>query len=173
LRLHDFSGTNNAGFNTDGAFPQAGLVLSGNELYGTAKAGGSSGNGTVFMLDTNGQNFITLHSFTATNAVTGTNADGQAPIGGLVMSGNALYGTTSAGGAAGYGTVYAIVFPPSLTIARSGTNVILTWPTDVIGFSLQSATNLVPPVNWTTVSGQNAVTNPISGHQQFFRLTQP
>ncbi|MGA2870598.1 MAG: choice-of-anchor tandem repeat GloVer-containing protein [Verrucomicrobiota bacterium] len=51
LRLHDFSGTNNAGFNTDGAFPQAGLVLSGNELYGTAIAGGSSGNGTVFMLD--------------------------------------------------------------------------------------------------------------------------
>ena len=173
LRLHDFSGTNNAGFNTDGAFPQAGLVLSGNELYGTAMAGGSSGNGTVFMLDTNGQNFITLHSFTATNTVTGTNADGQAPIGGLVMSGNALYGTTSAGGAAGYGTVYAIVFPPSLTIARSGTNVILTWPTDVSGFSLQSATNLVPPVNWTTVSGQNTVTNPGSGHQKFFRLTYP
>ncbi len=103
VRLHDFSGTNNAGFNADGAFPQSGLVLSGNELYGTAMAGGSSGNGTVFMLDTNGQNFITLHSFTATNAITGTNADGQAPIGGLVMSGNALYGTTSAGGAVGYG----------------------------------------------------------------------
>jgi hypothetical protein len=105
----------------------------------------------VFMLDTNG----------------------QMPIGGLVMSGNALYGTTIAGGAAGYGTVYAIVFPPSLTIARLGTNVILTWPTDVTGYSLQSATNLVPPVNWTTVSGQNSVTNPGSGHQKFFRLTQP
>ena len=157
-----------------GAFPQAGLVLSGNELYGTAIAGGSSGNGTVFMLDTNGQNFITLHSFTATNAVTGTNADGQAPIGGLVMSGNApLYGTTSAGGAAGLRhCICHCVSRHPYPFARSGNEcLILTWPTDVIGFSLQSATNLVPPVNWTTVSGQNTVTNPISSHQKFFRLT--
>jgi hypothetical protein len=44
---------------------------------------------------------------------------------------------------------------------------------------LQSTTNLVSPALWTTVSpgpvvidGQNAVTNPISGTQQFFRLSQ-
>src|SRR5437867_3586224 len=34
--------------NSDGAGPQAGLILSGNTLYGTAPFGGSSGFGTVF-----------------------------------------------------------------------------------------------------------------------------
>src|SRR5450759_1421993 len=36
--------------NSDGAAPQAGLILSGNTLYGTAGWGGSSGKGTVFSL---------------------------------------------------------------------------------------------------------------------------
>jgi len=67
--------------------------------------------------------------------------------------------------------------PPQLTIIPSGTNVILTWPTNAAGFSLQSSTNLVSSAVWTTVSPatvivyrQNAVTNPISGTQQYFRL---
>jgi len=44
---------------------------------------------------------------------------------------------------------------------------------------LQSATNLVPPVVWSTnspgpvvVNGQFTVTNPVSGTQQFYRLSQ-
>jgi uncharacterized repeat protein (TIGR03803 family) len=40
--LYSFTG------GSDGANPQADLVLSGNTLYGTAASGGSSGNGTVF-----------------------------------------------------------------------------------------------------------------------------
>jgi uncharacterized repeat protein (TIGR03803 family) len=40
--LYSFSG------GSDGADPEADLVLSGNTLYGTANSGGSSGNGTVF-----------------------------------------------------------------------------------------------------------------------------
>jgi formylglycine-generating enzyme required for sulfatase activity len=73
----------------------------------------------------------------------------------------------------------------NLTIIRSAANVILTWPTNAAGFTyagftLQSTTNLVSPAVWNTVSpapvivnGQNAVTNPISGTQQFYRLSQP
>ena len=38
------------GTNSDGAWPEAGLILSGNTLYGTTTFGGSSGNGTVFSL---------------------------------------------------------------------------------------------------------------------------
>jgi hypothetical protein len=60
----------------------------------------------------------------------------------------------------------------------SGTNVILSWPSDSAGFILQSTTNLSSS-GWTTnsashviVKGQNTVTNPISGTQQFFRLSQ-
>jgi uncharacterized repeat protein (TIGR03803 family) len=36
--------------NSDGANPQAGLVLSGNSMYGTTSYGGNGGNGTVFSL---------------------------------------------------------------------------------------------------------------------------
>jgi hypothetical protein len=70
---------------------------------------------------------------------------------------------------------------PQLTIIPSGVNVVLTWPTNAAAFPfiLQSTTNLVSPAGWTTVSpasvvfnGQNAVTNPISGTQQFYRLSQ-
>ena len=64
--------------------------------------------------------------------------------------------------------------PPRLTIIPSGANVILTWPTNAAGFTLQSTTNLVPPAVGTTnspgpvvVNGLNMVTNPISGTQQF------
>ena len=39
-----------ASTNTDGAKPNAGLLLSGNTLYGTAAEGDSGGNGTVFSL---------------------------------------------------------------------------------------------------------------------------
>ena len=44
-------------------FAFSGLILSGNTLYGTARSGGSSGNGTVFALNTDGTGFTNLHSF--------------------------------------------------------------------------------------------------------------
>src|SRR5206468_9133484 len=51
--------------NCDGAVPYAGLILSGNTLYGTAGFGGSSGNVTVFAVNTDGAGFMNLHSFIA------------------------------------------------------------------------------------------------------------
>ena len=42
------------------------------------------------------QTFTTLHSFTATPF--NTNSDGDAPLGGLLLSGNTLYGTALVGG---------------------------------------------------------------------------
>ena len=51
--------------NSDGANPEAGLILSGNTLYGTAEGGGSSGNGTVFRVNIDGTGFTNLHSFAA------------------------------------------------------------------------------------------------------------
>jgi len=54
----------------------------------------------------------------------------------------------------------------------------LTLRTNTTGFTLQSTTNLVSPV-WAAVSpdpvvvtGQNTVTNPISGTRKFFRLAE-
>src|SRR6185436_15707500 len=46
--------------NSDGANPYGGLVLSDNILYGTALYGGSSSNGTVFAVNTNGTGFTNL-----------------------------------------------------------------------------------------------------------------
>ena len=59
--LHIFTG------GSDGANPFAGLITnsSGSILYGTAVGGGSSGNGTVFAINTGGTGFRVLHSFSA------------------------------------------------------------------------------------------------------------
>jgi uncharacterized repeat protein (TIGR03803 family) len=95
--LHSFTSA------PDGAVPEAGLVMDkeGN-LYGTTAFGGSSGYGTVFKVDTIGNETV-LHTFTG-----GT--DGAAPTAGLVMDkeGN-LYGITDFGGSHGCGTVFKLV----------------------------------------------------------------
>lgn len=171
--LHQFSATNALiGVNSDGVGPQSGLILWSNTLYGTAEYGGAFGYGTVFSLETDGSQFTTLYDFSPTNSVTGTNVDGAYPIGGLARSGSVLYGTASAGGASGYGTVFSLLTRPPLNIAPAGASVILSWPADVTGFNLQSATNLSAP-SWTAVAGQHAVTNPVAGKSQFFRLMHP
>jgi uncharacterized repeat protein (TIGR03803 family) len=93
---------------SDGGYPNANLVLAGNTLYGTTESGGSSGNGTVFAVNTNGTGFTTLYSFTPIVASTGANTDGAEPTAGLVLSDNTLYGTTSGGGTSGEGVVFAV-----------------------------------------------------------------
>src|ERR1039458_583167 len=59
--LYQFTG------GSDGAEPFA-VVLSGNTLYGTAQFGGSSGNGTVFAVNTHGTGITILHGFTVSAA---------------------------------------------------------------------------------------------------------
>jgi uncharacterized repeat protein (TIGR03803 family) len=97
-----------AGGTGDGADPQAGLVMdAGKNLYGTTSAGGVFGNGTVFELvapttKTGAWTEKLLYSF-------GTGTDGATPVGRVVFdSAGNLYGTTSAGGASGYGTVFQL-----------------------------------------------------------------
>jgi hypothetical protein len=74
-------------------------------------------------------------------------------------------------------TLYASPVPV-LAIIRSGGNVVLTWPTNAAGFTLQSTTNLASSV-WSTnlpspvvVNTNKVVTNAISGTQKFYRLSQ-
>ncbi len=79
-------------------------------------------------------------------------------------------------------TIRKRFLPPQLTILLSGvppSGIVLSWPANAAGFTLQSTTNLVSPAAWVTnspapvvVNGQNTVTNPITGPQQFFRLIQ-
>jgi len=98
--------------NSDGAYPQADLISSGDTLYGVASAGGVEGGGTVFKINTDGSSFAVLTNFTATklnpDTGRGTNRDGAMPLGRLLLSDATLYGTASAGGASGYGTIFKI-----------------------------------------------------------------
>src|SRR6267378_945429 len=93
--LYSFTG------GSDGGAPSAGLILSVNTLYGTTAGGGSSSNGTVFAVNTDGSGFTNLYGFTGGN-------DGGAPYAGLILSSNTLYGTTAFGGSSGNGTVFAV-----------------------------------------------------------------
>ena len=171
--------------NSDGANPRGSLIVSGSTLYGTAYNGGRFGSGTLFSLNTNGTGFTNLYTFTANSTAPYTNSDGAHPNAALLLSGNTLYGTAYNGGDPGvnveYGTVFSLALgsAPQLNITPSGTNVILTWTNNATGFTLEFTTNLVPPAVWSTnstapvvISGQNTITNPISGTQKFYRLGQ-
>ena len=121
--------------NRDGVSPLAALALSGRVLYGTAFAGGIAGNGTVFKLNTDGTGFSALHAFTAgqTNlAGLLLNADGVNPAGALTVSGDTLFGTATAGGAGGVGTIFKLrndgtnfVTLHSFTSARTNSSGLL------------------------------------------------
>ena len=101
-------------FRPDGTQPSAGLILSGNTLYGTAEQGGNLVGptfGTVFALKTDGTGITNLHDFAASSINSSgvfTNSDGGRPKAGLLLSGNVLYGTASIGGSSGAGTVFAV-----------------------------------------------------------------
>jgi uncharacterized repeat protein (TIGR03803 family) len=175
---------------SEGYGPQGRLILSGNTLYGTTTHGGQSGvdgRGTLFAVNTDGTGFTNLYKFTPTVGTQGdfgTNSDGGFPVGGLILSGNTLFGTTDLGGVNGSGTIFALSFTPQLTLSPSGPNLVFAWPTnyagfDYTGYTLQSSTELGSSTVWTTnstspvvVNGRNTVTNQISGTQQFFRLSQ-
>lgn len=92
--------------NQDGSNPDYGDVVfdqAGN-LYGTTRNGGTYLQGTVYELSHQGGTWkeSVLHSFAGS-------PDGTTPLSGPVFdqAGN-LYGTTSAGGANGWGTVYQL-----------------------------------------------------------------
>ena len=93
--LHTFDGA-------DGAGPEGGLLqASDGFLYGTTVNRGPNGGGTVFKISTDGTMFATLHAF-------GGGVFGG-PYFGLIQADDGfLYGTASADGAFGDGTVFAV-----------------------------------------------------------------
>jgi uncharacterized repeat protein (TIGR03803 family) len=176
--LHSFTG------GSGGAQP-GGLILSGGMLYGTAVGFYNTDPGMAFQISTNGTGFGSLHSFTATDTNSlgfYTNSDGLVPSLSS-LSANILYGASFEGGLSGSGNLFGLslplTLPLQLTITPVGANVILSWPTNSTGFTLQSTTSLVPPVIWTTnlpapivVNGHNTLTYSVTATQQFFGLSQ-
>jgi uncharacterized repeat protein (TIGR03803 family) len=146
--LHSFRGS-------DGGEPTAGLVLSGNVLYGTTQAGGggsSIGDGTVFAINTDGTGFATLHTFTS-----GTN--GYIPAGDIVLSGSTLYGATRDGGTNGYGTVFALdlaIVPPPIQFTATPTNGFVRLTVQFNGPAVDAGGNPIRAWNWNFGDGPNS-----------------
>ncbi|MGH8202257.1 MAG: beta strand repeat-containing protein [Steroidobacteraceae bacterium] len=92
-----------AGGTTDGTDPTGNLLLaSDGNFYGTTNQGGASGDGTVFKVTPTGVETV-IYSFA------GGATDGANPSAGLIQGSDGnLYGTTSAGGPNGYGTVFEV-----------------------------------------------------------------
>jgi uncharacterized repeat protein (TIGR03803 family) len=83
--VHQFSGLNASGQNSDGALPYAQLTPGKHgTLYSTASFGGMNGNGVVYRIRPDGD-FQVLHTFSATDPTTGANTDGANPDFGVVL----------------------------------------------------------------------------------------
>lgn len=97
--LHSFS-------YTDGNIPYGTLVQGPNaNLYGVTQEGGTANSGVIFEISTDGTTYQVIHNF-GDGSVTD---DGIWPRGTLVVGQDKnLYGTTLAGGSAGWGTVFRI-----------------------------------------------------------------
>ena len=118
--LYSFSGS------ADGANPGYGDLTfdAGGDIYGTTYFGGNNAQGVVYKLTPSNGSWTesAIHTFSGTS-------DGELPYSSVVFdtAGN-LYGTTFAGGAQGYGTIY------QLTPSGAG------WAENTL-YSFQSATD--------------------------------
>jgi uncharacterized repeat protein (TIGR03803 family) len=108
--LVNFNGSNGAG-------PDTMALVQGTDgnLYGTTNTGGAQDYGTVFRVTPTGT-LTTLYSFCAEHDC----IDGSSPYEGLTLAtdGN-FYGTTTYGGANGWGTVFRITSGGALTTLHS------------------------------------------------------
>lgn len=103
--LHVFAHRNAKG---DGSFPDEVTFYRG-DLYGVTFGGGGkcspNGCGTIFQLSSRGAEFFVVHAFAG-------GRDGASPNPGLTLMGDALFGTTSAGGkdskGIGNGTIFRL-----------------------------------------------------------------
>ncbi|MGZ5374782.1 MAG: choice-of-anchor tandem repeat GloVer-containing protein, partial [Aeromicrobium sp.] len=101
--LHSFAGT-------DGLFPEGAVTLTAEgRLFGTTPIGGPNYHeghnvhGVVYRLQPNGNDFRVVHSFK------GGYQDGARPVGRLLQASDGrIYGTTTGGGAAKNGVIFAV-----------------------------------------------------------------
>jgi uncharacterized repeat protein (TIGR03803 family) len=91
----------------DGEQPYAPPVVdSAGNIYGTTQFGGGLTHGVVWKLTPSGGSYTesVLYWFGSSNGST----DGNYPMGGLILVGKTLYGTTTGGGATGNGTIFSV-----------------------------------------------------------------
>jgi uncharacterized repeat protein (TIGR03803 family) len=99
----------------DGKDPlSASLVDVGGTLYGTTHDGGTSGLGAVFRVSTSGTEEV-IHTFTGSATGDGSRPDATL----LKVANGTLYGTTVAGGAHGWGTIFSVDTTGTVNIVYS------------------------------------------------------
>jgi len=168
--LHSFT------FLGDGGDPRGGLIQGRDGNYwGMTSGGGFPGGGTIFRITPSGS-FSNLYSFVG-------GADGATPYDALLQGrGNYYYGTASAGGAYGLGTVFRLyAIPPAPVfqkVSRTNGLVNLVW-SSVSGqiYQMQYSTNLAR-TNWTNLGNPTPATNTTmsasdligTNHQRFYRV---
>ncbi|MBI3848900.1 MAG: HYR domain-containing protein [Verrucomicrobia bacterium] len=138
--LHSFNGI-------DGQTPVSEILGPDGALYGTTDAGGSSGAGTVFKMNSDGSGFMLLHNFSG--------PDGARPASIPVLgTDGAIYGTT-------YGAIYGGASFGNGTVFRLGppdtTQPVITCPANI---TLGCSINLLTPVSFSATAHDNCDPNP-------------
>jgi uncharacterized repeat protein (TIGR03803 family) len=157
--LLDFDGaTSPYGMYTDGDV----ILYNDSILYGMTYIGGGGDSGTIYSVDTNGNNYTEMHDFE------GASFDGSLPVSDLLPVGNYLYGMTLAGGQDTYGTIFKIRVGTTTT---TGINTVKNqvsmkvYPNPGKGlFNIQTVgTASAATVNVFNVLGEQVLTTNISG----------
>ncbi|SPE56476.1 conserved exported hypothetical protein [Verrucomicrobia bacterium] len=163
--------------------PLSGVILgAANTLYGTVPNGGIE-LGVAYQVNTDGTGFTVLHNF-SWDSESG-NWDGGLPLGGLILSGNTLYGTAAIGGTNRAGTVFALQLPPPAPPLISGIfqtngNVAFTWNASAgVSYQVQYRTDF-SSTTWANLGSVILATNnaasatdPLgTGAQRFYRVVR-
>jgi hypothetical protein len=149
------------------------LAMWRGDLYAAGDFRNTGGNAARYIAKWNGGSWSALGS--------GVNGSSSA----LALSGSDLYVGgyfTTAGGRPTPYVARAYLLPlPTLSVFRSGTNVVVSWPSaDTADFTLERAGKLPPPATWVPNAASvtddgtiKSVTLPATNPAQFFRLRRP
>jgi len=148
---------------TDGTYPHGGLVQATNgDFYGTTGFGGASGYGTVFKVTPVGS-LTTLYSFCSQSNCT----DGSVPESSLLQATNGnFYGTTSAGGDEGAGTIFSLSVGLGPFVETQTNSGRVGAAVKILGSDLTGATSVTfngTPAAFTVASRYSITTTVPSG----------
>jgi uncharacterized repeat protein (TIGR03803 family) len=166
-----------SGFDAN-AFPVGLLALTGNTLYGTSTygvPGQGNGLGNVFEVNIDGTGYADLNEFS------GSDTNGVLPLTGLVASGRNLYGTTSAGGDFGGGTLFQLTPQAVLSLTVNAGTAFLHWADGLSEYNLQSSADAPTVTAYSNVPAfyyepidqpgfYRAASNTMTNMKTFFRL---
>jgi alpha-tubulin suppressor-like RCC1 family protein len=161
------------------------VVAWGSNSYGettvpVAAQGGvtaiTAGGGYTVALKNDGT--VVAWGYNFYGAVTGTPTNDDAIASPVTLEGQVLSGVTAiAGGGRTVALIGGVPLLPSLNARPNGNELALFWPTNAVGFTLQSTLDLTPPVTWIDSTSVPAVigahftlTNTTSGGVRFYRL---